>query len=200
MKRMDLEDVLEKVGNELDKKIIENEDFFPNLKRTDIVLIGGYALDVYEKKYDIDLQEKRYTNDVDFYAVDAKLFGDRITPTGASIELSDYFKAEFFDWISGMDHKKFDIDEMCDYDSKIKSTKKMDIYVVSPAIFVINKLLSYRQDKSREKDLKDVAKLYNEFKKNDYKNLTDKIDENIKNFGLQTEFNLIEKYIQNLNS
>ena len=202
--RIPLEEILEKVCDELEKKRLEYKEFFP--ERLDVFLLGGYSLDSYKEKYEIDLGELRETDDIDFYSADARILGDNITPMGARIELSKHFKNEFrvdiFDWISGVDHGHFKekFDKMGIKSNKIKETENIDVYVIEPSLFVANKLLSYRQDSTREKDLIDVGKVYEGFKKRGYINIIKDIDRMVYLCGLTDELDMSKEIYNNLNS
>jgi hypothetical protein len=178
----------------LDEILEKNTDISKPLKA---MILGGYALQALCDSYGTKIERK--TNDIDLYTSDAKaLISDdvAVSPTGARIQLTDDFHGEMFDWISGMDHEK-------DLEKKILNgietgkfteietdSKNIVLYLPSPEVFVANKLFAYRGDKSRGKDLKDVAVLTE---------LIDpiglrKIHDIIKHYNLQEEYNLSMKY------
>jgi hypothetical protein len=145
---------------------IEKDDFIE--KPLNCLLLGGYALRYHISECESpDMAEElaRDSDDIDVYAPDAVLLADKypISFTGLCVDLGDNFGADLANTISGMDRKEI-VEKMHagmsgEFDELYKGDNVV-IRVVSPELFVTNKLLSYRRRPSeRFKDLYDIGAL-----------------------------------------
>lgn len=157
------------------------------------LLLGGYALQALCRHYSQNIP--RDTKDIDLYIPDARvLIGEDVSigPTGARVQLTTDFHAELFDWISGMDHQRSLEDmlnaQMKDETQLLKVGENCKIYMLSPELFVANKLFCYRgKPDEREKDLRDVAKMISVLREKDIEAL-ERVNTLIKSFGLDVEY------------
>jgi hypothetical protein len=189
------ETAIDLVAKKLDRINKADEALFPEPIKA--VVLGGYALVGLGREYGRELD--RDTLDIDLYSTDAKLLvstGDvALGPTGAKLQLTDNFHAELFDWISGMDNKNDLQNRLIEGMNKktfVKLTDdsiKCELYLPPVDLFVANKLFAYRNQTTRDKDLKDVSTIVGIVREVYPDALTD-IEETVKSYKLTSEYEL----------
>jgi len=194
MVRIDYKEAIALLGDTLEE-ILKDQDI-----KINAIILGGYALQALCDEYNSEM--KRNTDDIDVYTPDARiLVSDQvvISPTGARIQLAENFHAELFDWISGMDHdKNLEKEILAGMNTHVFKTlykgEKVEIFLPSAEVFIINKLFAYRGDQSRAKDLKDVYTIASILKEQNPSYLKI-IEKAIK--GLEKEYSLIAGRLKN---
>lgn len=218
MVNVSLEEAIKLASSKLDSVLEKNADIPRPFKA---MVLGGYALRAICRNYGLNVE--RPTNDIDLFSPDARiLISDEValSPTGARILLTGNnddpasfdgycskkdtgeeggFYAELFDWISGMDRGK-DLEKKifdCLQDSKATKIKtncrNVELYSPSPEIFIANKLFSYREHTSREKDLKDVGIILSILEDRDMPRL-EQVEKLVKKYNLQAEYDKAKEY------
>jgi hypothetical protein len=219
MVEVSLDEAIELTSTRLDNILKENPEISKPFKA---MILGGYALHAICQNYGIKVERKTNDIDLFSPDARILMSGDvALSPTGARILLTGdsddpasfnsycgkkeaagqdcSFYAELFDWISGMDRGK-------DLEAKIFSclekgnakklktgSKYVELYLPTPEIFVANKLFSYREHTSREKDLKDVGLMLSilEFKD---KPALERVEKLVEQYKLQEEYKKAQDY------